>query len=329
MPGELSPIESDELARHEAAIERGRKAFIEVGAALMAIHNDRLYRSNFGTFEDYCWERWGLSVRRAYQVLKAAEVAENVKNFSHCDPPDSDSQARALAPLPAPEQGEALIEARSLSNGKPTAKVVREVVDRRLSKAESYTAPEVQDIDFGQPSDDFEPPPPPLPPPLMTRINGQLAADPPEVAKARASGRIALDALVEIDEPEPTTATAEPEPEPIEDDLGDEEWLESLPVRAKLVGACRKWFEIDALLYRTLEHARKTFQHHASRALNVAKRKGGNGSYARRVSGFLKVNHPKHWILCCKPEDGGCGGAGMIGLIGECPRCKGRGYWIP
>lgn len=161
-------------------------------------------------------------------------------------------------------------------------------------------------------------------------VNGHHAPDPPDVARARAEGRIAPEVVVEVVEPEPEPASrlAKPAPEPAEADLDDEAWLDTLPLRSVLVGACLRIFERDALCYRTLEDARRTFLHHASRAIATARRKGSAGEYTYRVSVFLKLNHPRHWHRCPAPEDGGCGGSGTIGVVGECPRCRGRGYWI-
>jgi hypothetical protein len=46
------------LAQCEGVIERGMKSFIEVGTALLKIRDERLYRENYGTFEEYCRKRW-------------------------------------------------------------------------------------------------------------------------------------------------------------------------------------------------------------------------------------------------------------------------------
>lgn len=47
----LADEESRALAAHEATIERGLKTFVEVGGALLAIRNARLYRATHATFE--------------------------------------------------------------------------------------------------------------------------------------------------------------------------------------------------------------------------------------------------------------------------------------
>lgn len=84
----LIESERSELQQHERTIEQGLKTFVDVGNALLAIRDKRLYRKSPPiTFEEYCQERWSLERRRAYQLIDAAVVVNNitddVKNFSH------------------------------------------------------------------------------------------------------------------------------------------------------------------------------------------------------------------------------------------------------
>ena len=88
----LTVVEQSELAQHEATIERGLKTFVEVGFALMAIRDGRLYRQNHGTFEAYCQGRWGFTRMRASQLIAAAEVAQNVNNCLQIPPPMNEAE---------------------------------------------------------------------------------------------------------------------------------------------------------------------------------------------------------------------------------------------
>ena len=90
------------LAECELVVERGQQTFIEVGLALLEIRDRRLYRDSWGTFEDYCRERWGWTREHGYRLMQGAEVAQNVISTSQFAP--SQSQAIALAPLPVDEQ---------------------------------------------------------------------------------------------------------------------------------------------------------------------------------------------------------------------------------
>lgn len=94
----LTPSESYALHAHEQVIERGLATFHEVGAALLAIRDGRLYRATHKTFEDYCQARWSMTHRRADQLIEAAGVAFNLgKYFPKL--PANDTQARELAKL--------------------------------------------------------------------------------------------------------------------------------------------------------------------------------------------------------------------------------------
>lgn len=162
-----------------------------------------------------------------------------------------------------------------------------------------------------------------------SRVNGQLVDDPEDIAAARAAGKIAPDVVVEISEPERSPGEddvreGEEGPiDPTEADLDDPTWLETLPARGQLPSHRLKGFDRDALAYRKLTPHRRTFAHHASR---IAK---GDGEYTFRVRRFLRSADPKHWLRCVAPEHGGCGGTGTLGVIGQCPKCFGRGYYIP
>lgn len=99
------PDEIDHLERCEAIIERGLQTFMLVGTALMEIRDSRLYR-HFGTFEDYCRERWGLNRQRAYQLIDAARVVQNVNHGGQAPPilPTNERQVRPIVNLEPDQQ---------------------------------------------------------------------------------------------------------------------------------------------------------------------------------------------------------------------------------
>lgn len=84
----------------EERIGRGLKTFIEVGSALAAVRDNRLYRADFETFEAYCNERWGFTRIRAHQLASAADLALTMVN-SGLQEPDNERQVRELAKLRA------------------------------------------------------------------------------------------------------------------------------------------------------------------------------------------------------------------------------------
>lgn len=117
----------------EEVIERGLATFVEVGEALKAIRDSRLYRQSFDTFEEYCQGRWGLARNRAYQLMEAAEVSSTVSKILDTAP-SRESHAAALAPLK--DDPDAMAEAWTAANektdGKPTAADVTAEVKVRL-----------------------------------------------------------------------------------------------------------------------------------------------------------------------------------------------------
>jgi protein gp37 len=117
---ELSRLERDDLARHEAIIEAGLLTFVEVGSALLSIREARLYRGAFGSFEDYCRDRWGMSKTHANRMIDAAGVASNLTPIGVM--PANEAQVRPLARLGPEEQREAwTLAVESAPDGRPTA----------------------------------------------------------------------------------------------------------------------------------------------------------------------------------------------------------------
>jgi hypothetical protein len=93
----LSRVEARRFKECEKVIERGLDTFYEVGNSLTEIRDARYYRMEFSSFEDYCRERWDMSRPRAYQLMGAAAVLDNLSTI--VDKPTNEAQARELAPL--------------------------------------------------------------------------------------------------------------------------------------------------------------------------------------------------------------------------------------
>lgn len=132
----LDTREAAALAEHEAAVERGLGTFLDVGRALMAIRDDRLYRAEHRTFDAYCRSRWKLSPSRAYQFIDAAHVSTVVDVAN-------EAQARELAPLlDEPEAlRDAWQQASDATGGKPTAAAIRNVVRPPISPPSVVSTP--------------------------------------------------------------------------------------------------------------------------------------------------------------------------------------------
>jgi hypothetical protein len=94
------------LEHYEQIIAQGIKTFVQVGQALLAIRDQRLYRQSHDTFEDYLRQRWDLGQSRAYQLMDAAGVVTNLKSSTTVELPANESQTRPLAALPPEQQRE-------------------------------------------------------------------------------------------------------------------------------------------------------------------------------------------------------------------------------
>jgi hypothetical protein len=123
----ISEAEAQELRRLETTVERGLRAFWEIGQALRQIQDQRLYRQDYKNFEEYCITRWEMSRRSAYQLIEAASVYENVRHGAHFLPAN-ERQTRPLTILPPEKQREAWNKAVSTApSGKVTSVHVAQV----------------------------------------------------------------------------------------------------------------------------------------------------------------------------------------------------------
>jgi len=92
------------LDKCEQIIEGGLKAFVEVGNALIEVRDQRLYRAEYHTFEEYLDKRWHISRPRGYQLIGAAQVVNNLSTNGIQIPPETERQARELVGLDPLEQ---------------------------------------------------------------------------------------------------------------------------------------------------------------------------------------------------------------------------------
>mgnify|MGYP001589054128 CR=1 FL=1 len=156
---DLTIIETSTLTQHEAVIARGLQTFVEVGGALMAIRDARLYRAEYTTFEDYCRGRWGMSRPRAYQLIEAAETMSSLSTTVDILPMN-ESQARPLTQLAPEDQPIAWRRVIDTApNGKVTAAHVQVVVNdmRPAHYTPREVAPEPQETDDADDApDDYE-----------------------------------------------------------------------------------------------------------------------------------------------------------------------------
>jgi hypothetical protein len=121
---QLDAAEAAQLTRYEERISQGLASFIEVGEALSAIRDRKLYRATHGTFEDYCRVKWGMSKRHCDRLISSAEV---VQSLGPIGPKlTTESQARELARVEPAKREEVVQKAVVATGGKITASAIRE-----------------------------------------------------------------------------------------------------------------------------------------------------------------------------------------------------------
>jgi hypothetical protein len=130
MGNELTITEQQELNQYEGIIEQGLETFVDVGSALLAIREKKLYRQH-GTFEEYCKKRWRFGSRYARHLISAAETITNIKTGTMVPVlPKSERQIRPLTSLEPDQQRDAWRRAvETAPGGEITGKHVQSVVD--------------------------------------------------------------------------------------------------------------------------------------------------------------------------------------------------------
>lgn len=148
----LSPMECSALTFAEATIERGLASFVEVGEALAKVRDERLYRADYGTFEDYCRERWNLTASYARDLIGGSAQSVAIATVEPDAPrPSNLGQARALVGLEPDVAAKTMKAAHEATGGKVTAKAiksVREALDDALPEVAKKAVEEFPDLAF-------------------------------------------------------------------------------------------------------------------------------------------------------------------------------------
>lgn len=137
----LNVIERGELRKAETAIDKGQQTFLEVGNALAAIRDGKLYRETHKTFDAYCGERWKFTRQRAQQLIEAAVVVEELSTM--VDKITTERQARELARVPEDQRESVLDLAEEKADGKPvTAAAIRQAAAEVLEAEPEIEEPQ-------------------------------------------------------------------------------------------------------------------------------------------------------------------------------------------
>ena len=120
----LTLPEQVRLLKCEEKIERGGRAFLEMGRALREVQESQLYKGSHGTFEAYCRERWDLGLSRCHQLMDAVVTIDALSTIVEVLPAN-EGQARALAAVSEPRARAEVWQAAVAGRGQRSAAVLR------------------------------------------------------------------------------------------------------------------------------------------------------------------------------------------------------------
>jgi hypothetical protein len=137
-PKRLNGSERKRFRYLERVLERGFKQYWLAVDALRVIAKQRLYREQFGTFDEYCEARWGFKSSRARQLIGAGRVVEALQT---AQPglmlPANEKMIRPMVGVEASLRPsiwrQALESAEAQGLRVPTEQIVREAVQATLA----------------------------------------------------------------------------------------------------------------------------------------------------------------------------------------------------
>lgn len=134
----ITEQEAKDLARLETQIKLGIKSFEIVIKSMLEIKDRKLYRAQYGTWEEYCRLKWNMSFQRFKQLSDAAEIKQELGDDAEGL---SESALRALKSVPkAKRKG---VAAKAKKAGKPTAEAIKQAAAQEIDMDnEGYPIPE-------------------------------------------------------------------------------------------------------------------------------------------------------------------------------------------
>jgi hypothetical protein len=133
--------------RAEAAVVRGLQAVAavrEAGRALHTLKSRDLWRDTHDSWQDYVQQKFGITARRAHQLVEFSQFTDAVAEAIGTSGTDVTLSERALRPLadvPAEEVAATIAEAVEASGGgEPTPAAIRQAAAKRKSKPKGRKA---------------------------------------------------------------------------------------------------------------------------------------------------------------------------------------------
>lgn len=147
---DVSPEAIVEFERFERIIGHGIASFLNVAEALIQIRDKQYYKkiAGFETFGEYCETKWGMTRQRAYQLIDAKQVADNLSNNLTKEEIEKIPATQLCTMKSLPEDDQATVyqlAKETAPEGKLTAahveKVVREVRGEKKERVYKLTPP--------------------------------------------------------------------------------------------------------------------------------------------------------------------------------------------
>ena len=141
----LTESEAADFATYTEVIKKGAKTFIEVGKALVKVHEGKLWRADFKSFEEYA-ETYGVKRRQAFNLMQAVQLTltlESVQCTALNATPENiehlkGSSANAvleLAKVSPKKQAKVLAAAVEATGGKLTAPAIAQAAAKEDHRA--------------------------------------------------------------------------------------------------------------------------------------------------------------------------------------------------
>lgn len=135
---ETKPLTKEERARFTeleaktlTALGEAQKSLLSAAQSLREIRDEKLFREDYPTFEEYCEKKLGFSKRFINYQINYAQVVDNFQQWEHPVPilPSSESQVRSLGSLKPEVQPLVWLKAVEIADGNvPSREIVTEVV---------------------------------------------------------------------------------------------------------------------------------------------------------------------------------------------------------
>ena len=137
---ELAPLSEAQRQERNSLEQIVEQSFYNAAMALKTLRDKKLYRETHKRFESYVEDKFGFTKRKAYYLIDAYDVVNNLKS----EPmvhflPTSERQCREVAKLPPQQQPQGWLTSVEKAGGRqPPARIIRQVV-KEMKPEESMT----------------------------------------------------------------------------------------------------------------------------------------------------------------------------------------------